>query len=54
MKTFSQFKEQMIAPSNQVVKGQRLLDLRTSDEKLAALKKRAKIWKDNDLYNKKP
>lgn len=53
MKTFSQFKEQMVAPSNQVVKGQRLLDLRSSDEKMSALKKRAKIWKDNDLYNKK-
>jgi hypothetical protein len=54
MKTFSQFKEQMVAPTNQVVKGQRLLDLRTSDEKMTALKKRAQIWKDNNLYNKKP
>ena len=54
MKTFRQFKEQMVAPTNQVVKGQSLLDLRTSDEKMAALKKRAKIWKDNNLYNKKP
>ena len=54
MKTFKQFQEQMVAPTNQVVKGQSLLDLRTSDQKMTALKKRAQIWKDNNLYNKKP
>ena len=52
MKTFSQFKEQMVAPTNQVVKGQSLLDLRTSDEKMAALKKRADLWKKYNLYKK--
>mgnify|MGYP001487322851 CR=1 FL=1 len=52
MKTFKQFKEQMVPPTGQVVKGQSPLDLRTSDEKMAALKKRAKIWKDNNLYKK--
>ena len=38
MKTFKQFKEQMVAPPAYPIKGDNLLDLRTKKQKLQDLK----------------
>ena len=52
MKTFKQFKEQMVAPTAGVVKGQSPLDLRSKDEKMTALKKQGELFKKYNLYKK--
>ena len=38
MKTFKQFREQMVAPPAYPIKGDNPLDLRTKEQKLRALK----------------
>lgn len=54
MKTFKQFKEQMIAPTSQIVKGISPLDLRTKDQKMSALKKAGELRNKYPQYFKKP
>ena len=51
MKTFRQFKEQMIAPGNPI-KGANLLDLRTTKQKMELLQKKAEFYKKYNLYKK--
>ena len=51
MKDFKQFKEQMVPPTSQVVRGLNPFDLRSTKEKMDALKKRAELWKKHNLYN---
>lgn len=50
MKTFEQFKEQMVAPSGQIIKGFPPLDLRTKDQKMKVLKQKGEFYKTHNLY----
>ena len=45
MKTFKQFKEQMVAPSAYPIKGDNPLDLRTKEQK-------GEFYKKHNLYKK--
>lgn len=54
MKTYKQFKEQMIAPTSQIVRGVSPLDLRTKDQKMSALKKAGELRNKYPQYFKKP
>ena len=51
MKTFKQFKEQMVAPGNPI-KGANPIDLRTAEQKLELLKKKGEFYKRHNLYKK--
>ena len=51
MKTFKQFKEQMVAPGNPI-KGANPLDLRTTEQKMNLLKQKAEFYKKYNLYKK--
>ena len=54
MKTFEQFKEQMVAPTSQIVKGPSSLDLRTTNQKMTALKKAGELRNKYPQFFKKP
>ena len=51
MKTFKQFKEQMVAPGNPI-KGANPIDLRTVDQKMKLLQQKGEFYKKYNLYKK--
>ena len=51
MKTFKQFKEQMVPPGNPI-KGANPIDLRTVDQKMKLLQQKGEFYKKYNLYKK--